>query len=208
MNAVKGVDAYPLCWPAGRKRTESWRRAASRFGTSFAVARDEIVSEVARLKHGRASWKRANDVIVSTNLQLRRDGLPLAGQRQPEDPGVAVYFERCGKQFAFACDRWKRVEDNMHAVCLTISALRGIERWGTGDMVEAAFTGFAALPAPGADKTWRSVLGVAPAVRDIGSVRDAYRRAASAAHPDKGGSNAAMAAVNAAWAASQQELEP
>jgi len=47
-----------------------------------------------------------------------------------------------------ACDRWDKVQDNIYAIAMTIEPLRGIERWGSGSMVEQAFTGFFALPAP------------------------------------------------------------
>ena len=46
----------------------------------------------------------------------------------------------------------------MQAIAKTIEALRGINRWGTGDMMEAAFKGFSALPAPDTNKPWREVL--------------------------------------------------
>lgn len=46
----------------------------------------------------------------------------------------------------FACEKWQDVYGNIYAIGKTIEALRGIERWGTGDMVEQAFTGFVALP--------------------------------------------------------------
>lgn len=85
----------------------------------------------------------------------------------------------------------------MQAIAKTIEALRGIARWGTGDMLEAAFTGFMALPAPGAESEWWEVLGVARnCTRD--DISAAYRRLASINHPDRGGSTATMAAINAA----------
>lgn len=85
----------------------------------------------------------------------------------------------------------------MQAIAKTIEALRGIARWGTGDMLEAAFTGFMALPAPGAAREWWEVLGVARhCTRD--DISAAYRRLASINHPDRGGSAATMAAINTA----------
>src|SRR5262245_44424311 len=130
---------YPLYWPDGRLRTP--RRSRSEFKVySFAVVRDQLLNELKLMN--------ARDVILSTNLMLRNDGLPLANQRQPADPGVAIYFTYKGKAVAFACDRWDKIEDNVQAIRHTINALRGIARWGTGDMVDAAFTGFLALPAP------------------------------------------------------------
>lgn len=193
------IEASPLCWPVGRKRT-SWREG-SKFKTSFAVARDEIVKEVERLAG------RSPKLIISTNLRLRQDGLPLAGQRQPDDTGVAVYFTYRGKQVCFACDRWKKIEDNMHAIRLTIEALRGIARWGTGDMMDAAFTGFTALPAPAAARTWRSVLGFLEKEQPgLALAREFYRSARSDAHPDRGGSTEKFNEVERAWEQAQREL--
>lgn len=200
------VDAFPLSWPVGRPRTDRWRREQARFDVTFARARDDIVREVELLTGIRHGYGGRDATILSTNIALRRDGLPLAGQRQPDDPGVAVYFTYKGQAVSFACDRWTKVEDNMRAIAKTIEALRGIARWGTGDMLKAAFTGFAALPAPDA-ADWRSVLGVPNTVQTPETLRDAFRRAASAAHPDRtGGSNDRMAAVNAAYQQAKAEL--
>lgn len=197
-------EAYPLHWPAGRPRTPAYRRERAKFEVTFARARDNIVREVQLLVGGRF----ASDphVVISTNTALRRDGLPLANQRQPDDVGVAVYFMHKKRQMSFACDRWNRIEHNMQAIAKTIEALRGIARWGTGDMLEAAFTGFVALPAPaaGASSTWWEVLGVTPGA-SIDAARDAYRRLAGLHHPDRGGDAATMARLNAAWAAAQRE---
>ncbi len=200
------IEAYPLQWPVGRPRTERWARERSNFETTFARARDDITREVALLTNQSTRWG-GIDVVISTNTPLRRDGLPLAGQKNPDDPGVAVYFSYKQKPMSFACDRWDKIEDNMRAIVKTIEALRGIARWGTGDMLEAAFTGFVALPAPGVS-TWRSVLGFSPGAQPIGpdGLKQAYRVAASAAHPDKGGSHDRMTAVNLAYEQAQQEL--
>ncbi len=92
----------------------------------------------------------------------------------------------------FACDKWDQVEDNLYAIAKTIEALRGIERWGTGDMVEQAFTGFVSLPS---NSPW-STLGVDPAASP-GEIEGAYRAKAKDAHPDRGGSHDQMAKLNA-----------
>ena len=42
---------------------------------------------------------------------------------------------------AIACDKWDSIRDNLHAVAKTIEALRGIDRWGTGEMVDAGTLG-------------------------------------------------------------------
>jgi hypothetical protein len=191
------IEAFPLYWPEHRPRTKAWHREEARFDTSFARARDNIVHEVDLLCGGR---HRDPKLIISTNIALRRDGLPLANQRQPEDVGVAVYFEHKGKQVCFACDRWKRIEDNMQAISKTIEALRGVARWGTGDMMEAAFKGFAALEAPDASKSWRAVMGFAPGEPvDAETLKARYRKLASEHHPDKGGTHVAFTQLGQAY---------
>lgn len=196
------IDAYPLCWPIGRKRTPNWNRESARFKTTFAVARDNIIREVGLLTGNR--W-RDPKVIISTNIPLRNDGLPFANYRKPDDSGVAVYFDYKGQQRCFACDRWKNIEDNMQAICKTIEALRGVARWGTGDMMDAAFTGFTALPSPAAKRHWRDVLGL-PTIADLKSAQARYRQLAFEHHPDRGGSAERMAEINRAWEEAQQEL--
>lgn len=185
-----GVPAYPLQWPAGRPRTPGCRRTRSKFDTTFAVARDDLFRELRRLG--------ARAVVLSTNIELRQDGIPYANRRQPEDVGVAVYFTHKNRQVCFACDRWDKIEDNIRAVCKTVEAIRGIERWGTGDMVDAAFAGFQALPAPASKRPWWDVLGVAGHASSEEATA-AYRRLSLANHPDRGGSAATMAQINAAW---------
>lgn len=113
-----GVEAYPLAWPQGWPRTRHPQSA--RFDASFTAARDGLFREIKLLG--------GTYVVLSSNLSLRRDGIPLAGQRQPTDKGVAVYFMRRGKQMAFSCDRWDKIEDNTRAVAKTIEAVRPSDR--------------------------------------------------------------------------------
>ena len=190
INGQTPVTAFPLQWPAGRKRSRYPKTPAfgSRHGLSLARARDEVFKQI-RLLGGRLP-------ILSSNLSLRLDGLPYASQPQPEDAGVAVYFTYKGKQHCFACDEWRKVEDNIFAIAKTIDALRGIERWGTGDMLERAFQGFVALPSPA---QWWHVLGFDTTVGlRLEAVEERFRQLAMQRHPDRGGSTDAMAELN--WA--------
>jgi hypothetical protein len=184
------ATAYPLQWPAGRPRTSYPQ--PSRFKVqSFARVRDELLNELKLLG--------AKHVVLSTNLKLRLDGLPLAGQPQPADTAAAVYFQYHGQAVCFACDRWKKIEDNLQAIRHTIEALRGIARWGTGDMVKAAFTGFAQLPAARvALRPWHEVIGVAGHA-STNEVHAAYRARAKWMHPDHGGDHDAMVELNDAY---------
>lgn len=191
-------QAFPLQWPAGRERTRNNLRERGKFDVSFTRARDNITREVQLLAGGR--YAQDAQIVISTNVPLRRDGLPLAGQKAPDDPGVAVYFLYKKRQMSFACDRWDKIEHNMQAIAKTIEALRGIARWGTGDMLQAAFTGFTALPPPQADapRDWWDVLNVARnASQD--EIKDTYRRLASQHHPDRGGDSKRMAEINDAY---------
>lgn len=53
-------------------------------------------------------------------------------------------------EYVLACDLFTEVRLNMHAIGLTIIAMRQIERCGASSMLERAFRGFrAALPAKG-----------------------------------------------------------
>lgn len=190
---------YPLYWPEGRARAASYSRETARFETSFARARDEIIHQITLMVGKYRSQLEKANIILSTNVPLRQDGLPLAGKKAPEDPGVAVYFVYKERRVCFACDRWKTVEDNMQAIAKTIDALRGIARWGTGDMLEAAFKGFEALPSQAKAKTWREVFGFREGeYTSFEQVTVRYRQLAQSAHSDKGGSDARMAELNVA----------
>ena len=179
------TQAYPLAWPQGWPRTAKPQR--SRFDVTPDKAMQELVWEIQRMG--------ARYPVISTNVALRRDGRPYAGAKPDgNDAGVAVYFERKGKQMVFACDRWDRVQDNMRAIQKTIDAMRGIERWGASDMMERAFSAFEALPPP---KSPWDILGV-PKGSDKDAINAAYRRKAQGAHPDRGGSDGAMAELNRA----------
>lgn len=189
------AQSYPLHWPLYRARTKHPRRAP--FKTSLAVARDGLLDELRLLG--------AKHIVISTNIQTYRRGnvdIPYASQpAMLADPGVAVYFTWRDQQYAFSCDEWKTVADNMQAIRKTIEALRGIERWGAGEMVRAAFHGFKALPAPGGEEgrpPWWEVLGIAPDA-DEATIRAAYRARAAEAHPDRGGSTEAFVALQAAY---------
>ena len=130
------IAAFPLTWPENRPRTRA--PEPSRFKVTLGAAINELQDEVQRLG--------GRDLVISSNLPLRRDGLPMASRSAPKDRGVAVYFTYKRKPMCFACDQWATVEENMRAIAKTIDTLRGIERWGSGQMVEQAFTGFLASP--------------------------------------------------------------
>lgn len=204
---IPGVDAYPLYWPEGWPRTKDWARGKAPYKLEFLRARDELVREIRLLG--------AREVVLSTNVPLRRDGLPLAGQSEPKDPGVAVYWTKekwvDGKpvitSHVMACDRWRSVRENVRAVGLAIEGLRAIQRSGATQILDRAFMGFAALPASTTVRTWRDVLNL-PAEFSRELLDAHYRELAKKAHPDvAGGSHEAMTALNVAYREAQKHLE-
>ena len=188
------IEAFPLSWPNGWPRTKQPSR--SKFDVSFTAARDGLMDQI-RMLGGTLP-------ILSSDLELRRDGLPHAGQREPADKGVAVYFMWKGQQRVFACDRWDRIKDNIRALEKTIEAVRGIERWGASEMLDRAFSGFTALPAPCAQakRDWRDVLDLNADERSRVSkviIEGRYRKLAAERHPDRAsGSHEAMSELNRA----------
>lgn len=200
------ITAFPLAWPPGWKRTPVRAEGNFRTGSSPASSKPITISQATqrlRLELGRMGVHERNGLIVSSNLQLRQDGLPYSDQRKPADPGAAAYWSdpwtkapRC-----MAIDRYTKVEMNIAALAATIEAMRAIERHGGAIVLERAFTGFTALPAPivaGMKRDWWVVLDCSPnSGRE--AIEYSYRRLASKHHPDRaGGDVAKMAELNQA----------
>lgn len=205
------ADRFPLYWPEGWPRA-SRRDRTYRYKLSFADARDRLVRELELMG--------SSEIILSTNIPLRRDGLPRMDVSEPSDPGIAVYWiethtepsngrqHRVARNRVIACDRWDRVRDNMRAVGLAVEALRALQRSGATQVVDRVFTGFAALPANAGASSWRSVLGIEPNVEVTKALIDLrYRTAAVAVHPDKpGGSEELMRMLGMAHSDALREL--
>lgn len=189
------TDAFPLQWPMGRSRTPEYKKK----GDPFKMPSGKIKSDLAR----ELSLMKADDFVISSNLMVRRDGIPYANQRQPEDTGVALYFNRKGKEICISCDQYFSVDANLRAIGKTVEAIRGIERWGTEEMMDAAFTGFAALPAstivtPYQARSWYEVLEVSQSA-SIETIKAAYRSMLLKHHPDQGGDVASFHEIQKAY---------
>lgn len=216
------ITAYPLCWPEGWPRTRDADRRFGRFtrresngrwtqqkDLSIAQAVERIKNEIQMLDGPGSNWSRINpeQTVISSNLRVRKgDGLPASSQSEPIDSGVAVYFEMDGKHQCVPCDTYTKVAQNLAAVAASISALRALERHGSG-LMERAFTGFASLPDHSikAAPPWWAEFDVDP--DDPHEVIEAqYRRCRSAAHPDKGGSPEAYQRVVDVWLQYQQAI--
>lgn len=178
------TQAYPLQWPEGLPRTTS--TASSQFRTQLAGALKNVRDSLQAF--GRDSGKPVTAIILSSNVSL--------GEARPRDPGVAAWFVWDGAQRCIAVDRYPKPEDNLQAIHHVIEARRTEMRHGGLHIVRQTFKGFTALPAPAGGRWWE-VLGVT-ASASADQIEAAYRKLAKGAHPDAGGSNAAMARLNAA----------
>lgn len=200
MKTIDSSDAFPLLWPEGWPATPSHKRTRARYTVTYERAIRHLVDELRRMG--------ARGVVISTNVPIRRDGLPYSdfAKRRIDNPGVAVYFTRKGDggQQVIACDKYVRVEENVRACGLTIEALRAIERAGASELLDRAFQGFKALPAAGegTSASWWNVLGVHPQA-DLATAQRAYRDLARQHHPDAGGDAGTMAMINRAWEQAQ-----
>jgi hypothetical protein len=212
--------AYPLTWPTGVARTASpapapfhrqvtrtsgggngvpathWR---SRAQPTVAETYAEVVDELKRIK--------AQGVIISTNIPVKNDGTPWADKRPINgDVGVAVYWSlhvSVGGRLelvphSIQCDKWNSVAANLHAVALSLEALRGVQRWGAVSQHQV-LRGFRALPgaadvdAPPPRRSWREVLEVpeggwtaqAPAEAVLAFAKAQYKTMSARMHPDR-----------------------
>lgn len=218
------IDSFPLQWPTGWPRTQDIYRKRAKFskgervyssqpgGSSWTRHRDLTIADAVDrvLTELRTFGVLEGDAIISSNLRTRLDGLPYSNQKEPDDPGIAVYWRlpHEDQMKVMAIDLYDRVADNLAAVAATLNAMRAIERHGGAQILERAFTGFTALPAPGDAKSWRDILDVPdePGYDQLARARMHYRALASANHPDRGGSTSKMAEINRAWDEAQKEL--
>lgn len=193
------TEAFPLKWPEGWPRTPAGRRTRAKFHTTgrtwgtgkkeltIADGASRIAAELGTMGVRVGQW------LISSDLELRNDGLPRSGQRMPDDPGIAVYWSRKGKQQVMAIDRYDRVADNLAAVAATLAALRAIERHGGGQILDRAFEGFTALANPDSFDPY-SVMGLlrqaAPFTR--AQISERFRDLSRIYHPDVPGTGSTV----------------
>lgn len=179
------IDAYPLSWPVGYKRTTG--RISSPFKQSMEKAQQFLRQELNRMG--------ASGLIVSSNIPVRKDGMFYTDwmNRKIDDPGVAIFFVYHGKDVTMCCDQYLRIWENIYALGKAIEALRGLERWGVSDFLDRAFTGFTALPPSITPEVniWH-VLGLTEKPATLKEVINAYRKKAMVLHPDQPGGNVQM----------------
>lgn len=215
---------FPLQWPDGWARTKYTRRDSS-FDKKrgFNAARDGALHELRLMS--------ARHVVITSNLPTNTKGLPHSSSSgQLSDPGIAIWWvDGKGSERVMACDRFYTAVENMHSIELTLAAVRGMARWGSTELIERSFAGFAALPPGSANGTheppqpmkrlWRELLcdpwgnGVSSTWpiglskrEELAIAKDRHRVLMKMAHPDAGGTHERAAEINAALAEAEKEL--
>ncbi len=217
---MKSATAYPLAWPPGWPRTPAHQQQSGaqfvkfgyREGTTYKTSRPITFEQARKSLSDELDRIDAAHVVISTDLPLRRDGMPYAeALRAKNDQGVAVYFMLKGRAMVMAQDAYSNMAANMRSLAMAIEAMRALERHGGGAMMERAFSGFTALPpATPPKRSWREVLGFEEGEEvTAGDIGTNYKYLARKHHPDRpGGSATAMAELNAARDEALIEVTP
>lgn len=222
MSSNVAIIYQPLTqWPAARPRTPALERAEARFnkpsrsepdgtgGSRYVPRRSVPLSQTLDDLDGELGQVDARDVVIQidvTNKQDMRDDVRRDGRIRDDarvhSPAVVLTFKSAGtKPLVFACDYFKRWQDNLRALALGLEALRKLERYHiaqTGDQ----YRGWMALPAAGATVPTLSTNQAAHLVARLAGdpestavlaaadrAKDAIRRARAKTHPDAGGRN-------------------
>jgi hypothetical protein len=171
----ENYDKVERRWVEGQAREQTVRRHRTK-SVSVAIAVERLEDQLQRLEGRHA--------VLSTNLELRLNGQPRAGQRDPEDPGAAVYFTLKGKRTVLACDRWTRVADNIAALAAHIRAIRSVENYGVGTL-EQAFAGYVSIEDFSTGIPWRRILGFPlDSQPSLDEVEAKWRSRMKELHPD------------------------
>lgn len=183
-------SAFPLQWPAGKPRTNIDRRKRGQF-----QADGRPITRIAAVEKVRREVAALGGVypLISSNLELRKDGMPRLDRAEPYDAGICLFFSMKGRPYAMACDTYSELAQNIAAVANHIEATRRIERYGVATAAET-LQAFQTLPAP---KRPHEILGVAIGATSA-EIKAAWRARIADAHPDRTGSHDAAAEVNAA----------
>jgi hypothetical protein len=172
-------------WPHGSTPTYK-RRSRWAFKAGWQSTLDLLDRELRMLK--------ARDIVIGCGLReadIRNDGWPRSGAREPTHPGVELSFDAWGKdRLVYATDVCVRWEHNVRAIALGLEALRAVDRHGITRRGEQ-YAGFKALPSA---TSGPSVSRGRDLIREHGGLRAALR----ATHPDTGGDAADFQAVIAA----------
>lgn len=183
-------------WPG----TRTGSRQHSRFKATYGASEDLLMRELQHIG--------AKDVVLEIDISpsdLRLDGT-LRANAKPQGPRVCLYAATKHGPLMMPCDTYWDWRDNVRAIALSLEALRQVDRYGCAARGEQ-YRGWTAIPASTSMTTkveaaWQLLAdilgGDTPSPRDRAALDRCYRDAAKRAHPDAGGTEEGMAAVNRA----------
>jgi hypothetical protein len=190
ITALEQVTEARLCWP------ESKPRAAQRAdGSPFKF--QEAAKATTGIGYERERWGIRRYILSRNNQRI------FAG-----DPAAALWWvDRRGELRVLACDKYNKLADNLHAIELTLEAMRALERWGAYTAEQAAEGARLALPAPATEPAadWRKLLGSVSGLADDKQLvlcEHAYR----AMSREAAGNEARQRTLNLAIEAARREL--
>ncbi len=125
---------YRIDWPRGFDRTPPNEREP--YPHNFRVTRREAIENI--LEELRKMDARNVNILTDAEHQDRDSNIPYADSSY-QDPGVVVYFDRDGANYAVPCDRWDSLRDNAQAIAKYLNAKRALDRYGV-ETVENEFT--------------------------------------------------------------------
>lgn len=165
---------YPLAWPTGWPRTRASDRERSRFRNARAVDDQLSMSDATSRLIRECRLLGAANVIVSTNVAVRRDGLPYARQRTQRT--------------------WSAGSSGQHGTMLERLSRRGADSRGLGSKL-------AEVVGSGRNRAERSGFGrsIWPRHTNVGRGRPGSRRRA---RPTAGAIRGDRAAGEESWGAS------
>lgn len=183
-----------------------------RTGAQFRSAWEQTL----KLLRNEAEWLGATYLVVQVDADpsdIRLDGM-LRARARVGFPGVKVSLDSTYGPLTYATDAYEDWRKNVHAIALSMTALRAVDRYGVSTRGEQ-YRGWAAIEAGPAARTVEQEAAERAAVflaivsgkgitgeailSDVGARTRAYRQAAARYHPDQPDGNAAlMAEVNAA----------
>lgn len=187
------IASYPLQWPL--TQTRSSHQVISLFKCTQEQAWRGIERQLLQMG--------TTGAILTSNMKVRRDGYFYSNTSLNDNsPAVAIYFDYKGSRHCIAIDRYVQIKENIRAIEKTLEAIRGIERWGGGKIMETALGGFKELPSTvivtRPHRSWFVVLDVDEDANAL-EVKQAYRDALKLHHPDAGGEADDFAEVQRAY---------
>lgn len=175
-------------WPGDPTRS----RKRAPFGITYARILVDLERELNHLG--------AKSIVIEAFVNaddIRNDGWPRSSARFFQ-PGIVLSFRtRDGSSISFPCDTYVRWESNLRAICLTMTALRAINRYGVTKRQEQ-YQGWKRLESPAhprpKDSEWAYSYLAALNNCEPSALRGnrdalhiAYKQAAKKTHPDAGG---------------------